>query len=896
MVVESIGYSSWVYVGSGFWVTVVIHIADCDVEASGCEVVRKLGSSKKQVAYKTPFMPMCGVSFRVADFDRIVDKHGGKILNFAYLSKEIKPGQWTDADSWHSLFEVSPIDFKSFACRGMMISSSQLSVQLKVGESRPGDDEMEDDEQAASAGALPADMAPPAAPAPVPPDALWVPEYNLDQETSKPAGVYATLEEIGNDCCFLMLKPTFDKVPVSIAESSSQNMPRANPMTVMNQAFGDIWTKWSTIMRHILIRAVPGVITRYGTDKNGKFFTPEQVNDIRTRLGLKAWTVQEVFCFMEALSPLLALRVASTLAYGAVPPLYNPSTIHEIYIIHDGVLAGKSMTGGNIDPEMVGPYVSQAARDLKLGTFDCRVICSDPDLQSLEQLSAIAVKIVDEVSRRNVARRAHILVFWSFRDVAACDPSWNKIESVVSTEEASLSVDNALKALETIQEVGNVVVVGPGNPVLFGYPASSPKYNELSTRFRVAWEVNVASGVVSYPLELILSGCAMSKWGFLQRTKVNIGRVASRIAYLAGMSTTCGLGHCELSADDAREYISSRSPLSGEKPTLGVDVFSALTGDQAAGSVLPPPPGHAPPPAPAAPQAPAAEAGVLDDDQGDAAAAPGAEARDATETGQDADMPQAGSGAQAANEPPPIGEGDIAKMMEAVLTRGVGRALSSVGYGVNLDDETELPGGGTSAASSLPSQALHPQRLADRVQFGPLGERDARFAQYAPQPTAIAGRGTAHEDRSGVTHTEAREATAAMIRRMVKETTDAERIEALSNVAVDKPATESGARPSSFYPDGSLSVDAATARLSEHKKRADSNSQMMREMESAAYVATLFDRYSGNVISAMDARWVPEYGNRGELEAAIGSVISGLDGAMAQVAHMPVVHPHIPST
>ena len=51
----------------------------------------------------------------------------------------------------------------------------------------------------------------------------------------------------------------------------------------------------------------------------------------------------------------------------------------------------------------------------------------------------------------------------------------------------------------------------------------------------------------------------------------------------------------------------------------------------------------------------------------------------------------------------------------------------------------------------------------------------------------------------------------------------------------------------------------------------------------------LFDRYSGNVISAMDARWVPEYGNRGELEAMIGAVISGLDGAMAQVAHMPVV-------
>ena len=131
MVTESIGYSSWVYVGSGFWVTVMIHIADCDVEASGCEVVRKLGSSKKQVARKTPFLPLCGVSFRVADFDRIVEEHGGKILNFSYLSREIKPNQWSDAHSWHSLFEVSPIDFKSIACRGM-IDDLKLAIICSV--------------------------------------------------------------------------------------------------------------------------------------------------------------------------------------------------------------------------------------------------------------------------------------------------------------------------------------------------------------------------------------------------------------------------------------------------------------------------------------------------------------------------------------------------------------------------------------------------------------------------------------------------------------------------------------------------------------------------------------------------------------------------------------------
>ena len=187
--------------------------------------------------------------------------------------------------------------------------------------------------------------------------------------------------------------------------------------------------------------------------------------------------MHEVLCLLESMSPLLAIRVASTLAYGAVPPLFNPSVTNEIYLIHDGVLSGKSMSGGNTDPDMLGPYVSQAARDLKLGIFDCRVICGDPDLPALEQLAAIAMKVVEDVNRRNTGRKSHIIIFWSFRDSCVCDNLWSKIESVISSEEASRGIDNALKTLETIKEVGNVTVVGPGNPVLFGYPASSQKYN-----------------------------------------------------------------------------------------------------------------------------------------------------------------------------------------------------------------------------------------------------------------------------------------------------------------------------------------------------------------------------------------------------------------------------------
>ena len=67
-------------------------------------------------------------------------------------------------------------------------------------------------------------------------------------------------------------------------------------------------------------------------------------------------------------------------------------------------------------------------------------------------------------------------------------------------------------------------------------------------------------------------------------------------------------------------------------------------------------------------------------------------------------------------------------------------------------------------------------------------------------------------------------------------------------------------------------------------------------MEGEHLTAQLFDRQTGQTVSALDARWNPEYGNRGELEARIGSIISHLDGALSQLAQMPVVHPHLPSS
>ena len=83
-------------------------------------------------------------------------------------------------------------------------------------------------------------------------------------------------------------------------------------------------------------------------------------------------------------------------------------------------------------------------------------------------------------------------------------------------------------------------------------------------------------------------------------------------------------------------------------------------------------------------------------------------------------------------------------------------------------------------------------------------------------------------------------------------------------------------------------------RLQEARRKASRTAEMMREMESDSFTANLFDRQTGQTVSALDARWNPEYGNRGELEARIGAIISHLDGALSQLAQMLRIHTNLP--
>ena len=163
--------------------------------------------------------------------------------------------------------------------------------------------------------------------------------------------------------------------------------------------------------------------------------------------------------------------------------------------------------------------------------------------------------------------------------------------------------------------------------------------------------------------------------------------------------------------------------------------------------------------------------------------------------------------------------------------------------------------------------------------------------------TAETGPDFVHQTTAVVSEAEAKTVRVAKILRMMRDddTRTEEHSRAL-DMLINPPTTASvvdNAIPM-LFPDCNLAYDEELARLQVVRRKASANAEMMREMESDSFTANLFDRQTGQIVSALDALWNPEYGNRGELESRFGAIISHLDGALSQLAQMPTIHPHLP--
>ncbi|CAE7831611.1 unnamed protein product [Symbiodinium sp. CCMP2592] len=196
------------------------------------------------------------------------------------------------------------------------------------------------------------------------------------------------------------------------------------------------------------------------------------------------------------------------------------------------------------------------------------------------------------------------------------------------------------------------------------------------------------------------------------------------------------------------------------------------------------------------------------------------------------------------------------------------------------------------AVPSLPLSGVkrRPKPLGGEEATGPSAESRQQYAHY----------------RSFVSESEARREQASQVKALIAEkakgATNVESAEHLRTIAdglakvIDPNMCDDNVFQGALYPPGDYALDAVTNRLAQGRRRVESNSTLIREMASDRFTPVLVNRDTGETVSAIDARWTPEYGNRGELEAKIGAIISNLDAAIASMATLPVFHPHIPST
>ena len=210
--------------------------------------------------------------------------------------------------------------------------------------------------------------------------------------------------------------------------------------------------------------------------------------------------------------------------------------------------------------------------------------------------------------------------------------------------------------------------------------------------------------------------------------------------------------------------------------------------------------------------------------------------------------------------------------------------------------------------SSMFDQITTPRNAEETIRANRAGKRTSEVPPpttkkpgttldgYAPAGPAAEGRPRYVHFAEYMSEAETRRQQAAELKAFIMEKVegaetgrDAEYVReiarSLSTIA-DPSTMSDSVREGVLYPPGDLAVDPHTGRLASGRRRIESNSALIREMASGD---------TGEPVSAIDARWWPEYGNRGELEAKIGAIVSSLDATVAAMSTLPVFHPHVPS-
>ncbi|CAE7217069.1 unnamed protein product [Symbiodinium sp. CCMP2592] len=597
--------------------------------------------------------------------------------------------------------------------------------------------------------------------------------------------------------------------------------------------------------------------------------------------------------------------------------------------MHDGLLTFRPAKSWH-DGEM-NAHLKSVLTSFGFPESEVRVQAFDEGYKLKDMIDTLALMQSDtSIPPSNV----HILILWRGEDLWKLDQSWSKLTGDIDLARSQYAKSTARDALEEYNTIyGSVSFCGPVSPSM-GYLPTLPghlfeKYRE---EMRMIWDTIRRSNFLTLSYDAILEGLPFLRGYHVMHESKTIGVLCTRIC---SMFTLAALARFP-SYGTRREYQTAadkmweRTPVPEEKPKGGVKaIVHSTVQDLIEGADRGP--DHGP-----TKTVDMSQLGFDDDDDEDMAGdiAPAAAKHPVKqEPGTLADLP-------GVRHPDPIVLPATPVPGQAMpVSPGLAPAATNNEESSSSSDDDEQQGDGDTAMPEAKKEESDEEfnelleEMTDAFEQMPTprdaertvaANRDAARPPAVPtiplsamkKPKPIGGEGAAGpttENRQSYAHYESqvseaearREQAAKMkahIAEVAKGATGVENAEHLRSIAdgldriMDPNISDDNVFQGAMYPPGDYALDAVTNRLAQGRRRVESNSNLIREMASDRFTPVLINRDTGETESAIDARWTPEYGNRGELEAKVGAIISNLDAVVASMSTLPVFHPHIPST
>ncbi|CAE7490394.1 GABBR2 [Symbiodinium sp. CCMP2592] len=884
-------YASGTYIGVGYWFQVMICVSRTVVN-SHTRTQKRLGGSGKQIRVGTKFLELCGIAFR--PFRILDDREHGVSTSPHYV---VHGHRFLSADgatpvAWHPWMEASPIDPRILKLLGNVLGSNSVEfADLVIRSDRTeAPAEPTETKQPETAGA--ADQAATAGDDPteritVHPSVLrrnrWTPDGYGNSEMATVGGRYGLQSELQASSYRIELAPFFQMRAPIMGEQGSQGLPKPSKLITIAGGPSKEWELWCQHYR----QAFGAVVGNFGytpaKSKKGIMYDEDGTTDIVAK---PVWSPPDALVAVAIHGIRTVTTMASTIAYGGVPPTILPAVPSErqrFVVMHDGLLTFRSKAGWH-SGEMHA-HLTNALVKFGFPNPDVRVqaVGEGDGFVLKEMIETIELmKSETTIPKANV----HILLLWRGADL------WK---------------------LEFNTIYGSVSLCGPVSPSMAHVPTlPDALFERYRVEMRSIWDTVRRSNFLTLSFDAILEGLPYLKGYHVMHESKTIGALCTRICSMFtlkmwertvvpedtpkgevkaivhssvqglidtldrgadhGAAGTVNLGKLGFDDDDEeqddatgtiapkiqikKETVEQQAGTLADLPGVRHPDPITLPATPVSGQAMP----VSPPPAPTA----------GDDDS----------SSDSDDDRRDGDGDTAMSAAEK-EESDDLFEDIMGGMAEAFERMPTPRDAERV---VAANRDAARP----PAVPSLPLSGTksRPKPMGGEEATGPSTEGRQQYAHFA----------------SYVSEAEARREQAAQMKAHIAEkakgATGVESAEHLRTIAdglakvMDPNMNDDNVFQGSMYPPGDYALDAVTNR----RRRVESNSTLIREMASDRFTPVLINRDTGETVSAIDARWTPEYGNRGELEAKVGAIISNLDAALASMSTLPVFHPHIPST